>query len=266
MTNLPFFTRDRNDFLPTKVANGPWDPKSMHGRVVIGLLAHAIEERHGGADFVPARLTVDMFRLANISTPVEVKTKSIRDGLRIRVIEADFLSGGVPMARASCQLLRRTENPPGRTWCPPNWDAPKPADIPVPTDARLDMHGKWATRPIVGTMGSLGPRRLWMSEVRDLVEGVSVSPFVRVALAADFASPFANAGDQGLGFINSDATLYLHRLPTTEWIGLEVANHHATDGIAIGECWLYDEEGAIGTSTVAALAQRRPMPKIAKTS
>ena len=266
MTNLPFFTRDRNDFLPTKVANGPWDPKSMHGRVVIGLLAHAIEERHGGADFVPARLTVDMFRLANISTPVEVKTKSIRDGLRIRVIEADFLSGGVPMARASCQLLRRTENPPGRTWCPPNWDAPKPADIPVATDARLGMHGKWATRPIVGTMGSLGPRRLWMSEVRDLVEGVSVSPFVRVALAADFASPFANAGDQGLGFINSDVTIYLHRLPVTPWIGFEVVNHHATDGVAIGECWLYDEEGAIGTSTVAALAQRRPMPKIAKTS
>ena len=38
-----------------------------------------------------------------------------------------------------------------------------------------------------------------------------------------------------------------------------MVNHHATDGIAIGECWLYDEEGAIGTSTVAALAQRKPM-------
>jgi len=35
--------------------------------------------------------------------------------------------------------------------------------------------------------------------------------------------------------------------------------HHASDGIAIGECWLYDENGPIGTSTVAALAQRKPM-------
>jgi Thioesterase-like superfamily len=265
MTNLPFFTRNCDAFMPTEVANGPWDPKSMHGRVVIGLLAHAIEERHGGADFVPARLTVDMFRLPNISSPVEVRTRSIRDGLRIRVIEADFFSDGVPMARGSCQLLRRTENPPGNVWSPPKWDVPRPSDIPIPTDARLSMHGKWTTRPIVGTMGALGPRRLWMSEVRDLIEGVSVSPFVRVALAADFASPFANAGDHGLGFINSDATLYLHRLPATEWIGLEVVNHHATDGIAIGECWLYDEEGAIGTATVAALAQRKPMPKLTKT-
>ena len=40
---------------------------------------------------------------------------------------------------------------------------------------------------------------------------------------------------------------------------LYVVNHHASDGIAIGECWLYDEKGPIGTSTVAALAQRKPM-------
>ncbi|MBW8856352.1 MAG: thioesterase family protein, partial [Bradyrhizobium sp.] len=39
-------------------------------------------------------------------------------------------------------------------------------------------------------------------------------------------------------------------------------NHHATDGIAIGECWLYDEQGPIGTSTVAALAQRKPMTTV----
>ena len=119
MANLAFFTRDRDAFVPTEVASGPWDPKSMHGRVVIGLLADTIEQRHGAEDFVPARLTVDMFRLPNIMTPVEVRTKQIRDGLRIRVIEADFISGGTAMARASCQLLRRTENPDGKVWSTP---------------------------------------------------------------------------------------------------------------------------------------------------
>ena len=199
-----------------------------------------------------------MFRLPSFA-PIEVKTRLVRDGLRIKVVEADFISGGVTMARASCQLLRKTENPEGKVWSPPNWDVPLPADIPAPTDPRLGMNGKWTTRPIAGAMGTVGPRRLWMSEVRDLVEGAPLTPFVRVAVAADFASPFANAGDQGLGYINSDVTLYLHRLPVTQWIGFEVVNHHATDGIAIGECWLYDEQGPIGTSTVAALAQRKPM-------
>jgi hypothetical protein len=259
-TSQPFFTRTDDTFMPTPVANGPWDPRSLHGRTIIGLLGFVIQERHGGADFVPARLTVDMFRLPNIMTPIAVTTKLVRDGHRIRVVEADFMSGGVAMARASCQLLRRTENPRGLVWSPPNWDAPRPADIPAPTDPKLGMHGKWTTRPIVGAMGTLGPRRLWMSEVRELVGGTPLTPFVRAAVAADFASPFANAGDHGLGFINSDVTLYLHRLPVKEWIGFEVVNHHATDGVAIGECWLYDEEGPIGTSTVAALAQRRPAP------
>ena len=46
-----------------------------------------------------------------------------------------------------------------------------PDTIPAPTDPKLGMNGKWTTRPIAGAMGSLGPRRLWMSEVRDLVEG-----------------------------------------------------------------------------------------------
>jgi len=48
----------------------------------------------------------------------------------------------------------------------------------------------------------------------------------------------------------------------TPWVGFDVVNHHATDGIAIGECWLYDEKGPIGTSTVAALAQRKPMTNV----
>jgi len=260
MTDRPFFTRDRDAYIPTEVANGPWDPNSLHGRVIIGLLAFVIEQRHGSDDFVPARLTVDMFRLPNMA-PIEVKTRLIRDGLRIKLVEAEFFSGGTSMARASCQLLRKTENAPGNVWSPPNWDVPVPADIPAPSDPRLGMHGKWTTRPIIGAMGTVGPRRLWMSEVRELVEGAPLTPFARVAVAADFASPFANAGDQGLGYINSDVTLYLHRLPATQWVGFEVVNHHATDGVAIGECNLYDEQGPIGTSTVAALAQRKPMAK-----
>lgn len=260
MKSQPFFTRDRGIFRAMEIANGPWDHKSLHGRVVVGLFGLVIEERHGAADFVPARLTVDMFRLPTIDAPIEVTTRLVRDGLRIRVVEAEFFSGGVSMARASCQLLRKTQNPQGRIWSPPNWHVPKPADIPPPTDPRLSLHGKWATRPIEGRMGSLGPRRLWMSEVRELVDGLPLTPFVRVAVAADWASPFANAGEDGLAFINSDVTLYLHRLPVKEWIGFEVVNHHSTDGIAIGECWLYDEEGPIGTSTVAALAQRKPTP------
>jgi hypothetical protein len=258
MSNEPFFRRDGDAYQPTPVSRGPWSPTSLHGRVVAGLLGHVIEQRHGEPDMIPARFTIDMYRLPDLSA-AEVTVTPIREGRRIKVIDAEYSVGGVSMARATCVLLRQTENPDGAVWKPPTWDAPKPADITPPTDGRQGMGGMWATLPISGGFGTVGQKRLWMSEVRECVGGEPLTPFTRAALAADFASPFANSGDKGLGWINTDITLYLHRLPATEWIGFEVNNHGATAGVAIGECWLYDEEGPIGTSSVTALAQRRNM-------
>ena len=256
--NEPFFVREHSAYTANRVSAGPWDPSSLHGRVVIGLLAHEIETRHGSPEFVPVRLTVDMYRLPGFER-MEVSTRSIGDGKRIKVIDAEFFSWAVSMARATCQLLRRTANPEGKVWSPPNWSVPAPDEVQAPPDRRSALGGMWEIRPITGTMGTAGPRRLWMREVRELVGGVPLTPFVRAALASDFASPFANAGDRGLGYINSDATLYLHRPMEGEWVGMEVVNHQATDGVAIGECFVYDVDGPIGSATVAALAQKRSM-------
>jgi hypothetical protein len=88
MSNEPFFTRDGERFVPTQSARGPWDPKSLHGRVIVGLLGAEIERRHGEPDLIPARLTVDMYRLPDLS-PVEVTTRVVRDGYRIKVIDAE---------------------------------------------------------------------------------------------------------------------------------------------------------------------------------
>jgi len=256
MANEPFFTIEGTHYVPTPASRGPWNPNSLHGRVIAGLLGAEIERLHGSPEFMPARLTVDMYRLPDLS-PVEVTTRVVREGNRIKVIDAEFVSGGVSAGRATCQLLRRTENPAGNVWKPPSWDAPAPADIAPPSDGRSGMGGMWATRRIEGDFGTVGRKRIWMSEVRELVGGRALTPFVRVAVSADFASPFANAGDAGLEFINSDVTVYLHREPRTEWIGYEVVNHGATAGVAIGECFLYDEDGPIGSAACAALAQRR---------
>lgn len=256
MSNEPFFRRVGETYQPTPSSRGPWSATSLHGRVAAGLLAHEMEQRYGEPDFMPARFTIDMYRLPDLSAAT-LSVTPIREGHRIKVIDAEYHVDGLSMARATCVFLRKSENPEGNVWTPPNWDAPKPADIPAPEDQRSAMGGMWATRQISGGFGTLGEKKLWMSEVRDLMDGVAFTPFTRVAIAADFASPFANSGDQGLGWINADITLYLHRLPVSEWIGFEVRNHGQTKGVAIGECWLYDEQGPIGTSSVMALAQRR---------
>ncbi|MEO9255366.1 MAG: thioesterase family protein, partial [Tepidiformaceae bacterium] len=74
---------------------------------------------------------------------------------------------------------------------------------------------------------------------------------------SDFTNPFANSGSGGLQYVNADVTLYLHRLPIGDWLGFEVIEHHATEGIAVGECVMYDEAGAIGRSLVCGVANRR---------
>jgi hypothetical protein len=42
MKKEAFFTRSGDGFVPTREARGPWDPKSLHGRVVAGLLGQEI--------------------------------------------------------------------------------------------------------------------------------------------------------------------------------------------------------------------------------
>ena len=258
MQNEPFFQRDGILYVPQPIARGPWNPQSLHGRVIAGLLGHALEEAFGEPDFVPARLTVDMFKLPGFD-PIEVRTALVRQGGRIKVAEAEFISGGVSMAKASCQFLRRTEAPEGRVYGPGNWDVPKPEDITPPDYG--PMGRMWATRPIKGGFNDPNDvRQTWMAEVREIVGGMPLTPFQRVAVACDFVSPFAHVSDKGLGYINSDVTLYLHRLPVGEWIGFEKTDHQAAEGIAVGECRLYDKQGPIGFASCAALGQKRPPP------
>ena len=226
----------------------------LHGRVIAGLLAFELEQQHGDVDMIPTRLTVDMYRAPDFS-PVTIKTTVARAGHRIKVIDAEFISNGASMARASCMFLRRTVNSPGNVWSPPSWNVPPPDQL---TEQATFPDGKgpsWRVRNISGGWGECAQRRVWLSEMRELVDGFPLSPFTRTGLASDFASPCSNIGDAALGYINTDVTVYLHRLPRGEWIGMETINHHATDGVAVGECFVYDIEGPIGSASVGALAQ-----------
>ena len=246
-------------YILSKLCRGPWDEKSLHARVLAGLLGHETEINHGGDGFHCARLTIDLYRLPPL-TPCEITTKPIREGGRIRVVELEYLSEGVSYARATAVLLKRTENTTGKVWSPEPWDVPSP-DAATPREGMLpsgDWKPMWETRYLSDRApGSSERGRAWLREVRPLVEGIELTPFVRAASMADWTNPSANWGSNGLEFINADITLYLHRYPAGEWLGFEVASHHASEGIAVGECTIYDEQGAIGSGTVCAIAQRR---------
>ena len=246
-----FFRIEGDEVIPAPSARGPWSADMLHGRLLGGLLARAIEREHAAEGLHVARLTVDLYRNSPL-VPLRVTTERARDGRRIRVADAAITGPNGAVARASAVMLRRGEQPEGQTWNRPPWDVASPGELgeSMTTGTALDV---WWMGP--GTELSTAERhRAWVRETRPLVAGESLSPFVRVALAADMASPIAHFGSAGLKFINADYTLGLSRLPLGDVIGLEATGHLSEDGVAVGQCALYDLSGPIGFCTTSAVA------------
>ncbi|NRQ37228.1 thioesterase family protein [Nonomuraea sp. NN258] len=220
----------------------------LHGRLLGGLAAMAIEQAHGDAALHPARLTVDLFRNSPM-TPVTVTTTLVRDGRRIRVADALITTAQGVIGRASAVLLKRSEQPDGELPATPAWDERPPSGPPPASewDPPFDL---WR----LTEWGEPGPRRVWLRDTRPLVDGVPETPLTRAALAADFASPLSTLGAAGLAFINADYTLTLGRLPAGELIGLESTGHVSADGVATGQCTMHDATGPVGFVAVTALA------------
>ena len=172
----PFFVAEGpHRFLPNDICRGPWDRNSLHGRVVAGLLAHEVETHWGDPAFHCARLTVDLYRVCR-SPPVDVSSKVVRDGNRIRVVDAEFTSNGVSVARASAVLLRKAENPSARFGARHPGTCLRRSHCP-----RQNLQPMWETRVIDHGFGSTAQKRAWLRETRALIEGVELTPFVRVA-------------------------------------------------------------------------------------
>ena len=58
-----FFVTDGEDYVPTRLARGPWGP-SISGNYIGGLLGRTVEQEVDDVDLQPARLTVDLLRPA----------------------------------------------------------------------------------------------------------------------------------------------------------------------------------------------------------
>lgn len=104
---------ESGEFLPAQSAQSHWGDDHLNGRAVVGLAARALEITCGSDDFMPVRLTVDLFRAAR-RVPTTVQARLVRDGRRVRGAECDVAQDGGVIARATLLLYRRSTAPPGR--------------------------------------------------------------------------------------------------------------------------------------------------------
>jgi len=223
----------------------------LHGRLLGGLAARALEHDVADDGWRVARLTVDLFRPAAMA-PVQISTRIIRSGRRIRVADASATCEGHDVARVTGLVLLTGDEPPGRIWRPPTEPWPDPDTIA--DDPSDDSPDAWLVRTVEGGFGTGERSRTWTNDTACLVDDEPLSPFVRAAISGDLACPMANSSDQGLYYINADYTLSLARYPVGPWVGLEVAQQLAADGISLATSILVDRDGPFASSTGSSLA------------
>ena len=244
-----FTQTEGGGFTPTRFALSHWGDDHLNGPAVVGLAAQVLESHCGPPDFMPTRLTVDLFRAARLA-PTRVDVRVVRDGRRVRSAECDVIQDGRAVARATLVQYRRSSAPPGRVWA-----APKPhPSPPAPDDEVLPFVGSetgWTRTPAEHQNDS---RKSFYNQGINVVAGEKVSPFVRAAMVAEATSLVTNLGTAGIGYINGDLTVALSRLPVDEWICIQGDAHWASDGIAVGTATLFDHQGPFGSGMTTAVA------------
>lgn len=255
VSQLPYFLRDQNRFLPTEIARGGWGP-SLSGHVVGGLLGWAAELLVDDPQFQPARLTIDLPRPTALE-PVEVHTRVRQDRRRLRLVEAELVQNGNPVAQASVLFLRRGPQPDGQVWSQPVPMPPVPAEQGAVESLFIRTYGWGADiqNPDPDWAETSGQKYTWLQETRPLVDAEPMTAFTRAAMAGDITASIANWGTRGLQFINVDYTVTLSRLPEGPRLGLASLTHYSDDGVATGSAALVDPSGPIGNCVSVAIAQ-----------
>jgi hypothetical protein len=260
-SDTAYFERRGDSYHPRSMARGGWGAL-ISGHVVGGLVGWAVEQLVDDSEFLPARLTVDLPRPCAIE-PVEVHTREIRSGKRLRLVEAVIRQDDKIVAQGSGLFLRRGDQPTGSIWSPAVEMPPIPTDL-QPNDNSLFVRSYGWGMPIQNPdehwSGEGGAKYAWLRLTQPLIDDEPLTPFTRAAMAADVTASLVNWSSEGLKFINADYTLTLSRVPTGSMIGLASQSHSTQDGIATGSATLFDEHGEIGSSVSVAVAQSGFLP------
>jgi hypothetical protein len=253
-----YVPRGDNRFIATQNTRGPWAPDAQHGGPPAALLGRAIENVGGDGMFV-ARCTFDILRPVPI-TELEVDARVVRPGKKVQLVEASLSSDGELVMRATSWLIRTEELD---FEAPPLDDSPPPGPDQGHEMAVFDVGEASYMRSmewlfVRGAFFEHGPATTWFRMRIPLVEGEDPTPLQRVLCAADSASGISTAIDFAEWiYINTDLTVYLHRLPVGEWVCIEARTIPERNGVGFTSSIIRDEHGPIGRSGQALYIAKR---------
>ena len=212
-----------------------------------------------------ARFTIDLFRPVPLE-PLRVETHVRRDGKRIQVVEAILRHGDVEVGRATALKIRTTDVALPDVEQEP-WEQPPPPDEAISIEtfwnfgSDLPRFHRDAVeiRSIDDSFMQPGPGLSWFRLKQPVIAGEEATPFVLLATLADMSNGNSQALDpKAYIYVNPDITLYAHRLPQGEWVGMKSAAHQHRSGIGLADTRVFDETGPLGRINQAQLLDRRP--------
>ncbi|WP_018332150.1 acyl-CoA thioesterase domain-containing protein [Actinomycetospora chiangmaiensis] len=257
-----FFRADGDELVPLRRATSGWGgadgPGQVRGTAVSGVLARGAEraaaELEGAERFRPVRWTVDLFRPGGM-VPSTVEATVVRGGRRLRLVDVSLVQATGTVARGSLLLLATGGPTSGTTWTAPLPAVPTapPADlVPDPTEPTLyRADGDWTT----DRRQENAARKATWFPAAPIVEGEEPSGFAHLAAIGDAANLTSSWGTLGVEYINADLTLAIARVPAAgDGVGVFAESRVEAGGIALGTVTMFDRHGALGSVTIATLA------------
>jgi hypothetical protein len=246
-------------YVPTEAALGPWSDQALHGSPPTMLMAREIERFPSEAEMVVTRLTIELLRPVG-RVPLEVRSRMVRPGRKVQLVEASLWSGENEVARAIGLRIRRGEV------VVPRDATPVPHPEPEALTEWTESWRRTAAYHVLGVEIVTDPGRqpgrapnwAWFRLKLSLIAGEQPSPLIRVCAAADFPNGISFIVDPSqTSFVNPDLTIYMHRAPVDEWVMVDAHTWLESNGTGFAEGALYDRRGRIGRSLQSLIVEPR---------
>jgi hypothetical protein len=225
---------------------GPWDPAAQHGGPPAALLARAIEGESPSWPATVVRVGVDILSAVPVAD-VTVRSRVLRPGRSVELVEAELEAGGRTVLRARAWRVRAAE-----LVYPPH---------PVPDDALPAFPGEataWPGsrggyleamewRPAAGRPGEPGPATVWGRMRYPLVPGEEPTGLQRMLVLADSGNGVSNVLPwTDWIFINPELTVHVAAAPEGEWICLDAETRVDGSGFGLASSRLFDRQRLVG--------------------
>ena len=222
----------------------------LNGPAVVALAAATLEQQYGVAGFVPARLTVDLFKGRTEAADDDPHPADPRrtPGAQRQSARCGRASHGRPRDPGAVPDLQA---PPGRNGQgrqrSPAAARPTATRSTSVATTRAGVPPGRTTRTPPASASTTAPSTRWPVSTPPLSSRaviVAVRPPAWSAISAPRASATSTA----------TSPLRLSRLPIGEFVGVQGDSHWCADGISVGSATLFDDRGPFGTGLVTAIA------------